>query len=177
MNNVLSLTSEKRAWGIPEKRDAMSRPSWEQCRMGQSTSDTANVNVYNLSDVMLLEEIYEHFFQARSSILFSASLPDRPPHRNTGVELSNICQQKIECNYPQRNPKYLPGTLVHLLLWFLISNPCHKCKALLRSPPKRWMCTKKIQQVERRAVAQPPKWCVVGIHQRAIKLHEDVRPA
>lgn len=175
MNNVLSLTSEKRAWGIPEKRDAMSRPSWEQCQMGQSTSDTTNVNVYNLSDVMLLEEIYEHYFQARCSILFSASLPDRPPHRSTSIELSNICQQKIECNYPQRNPKYLPGTLNTCSCGFSFLIPATSAKRSSEAPPKDECVQKKTQQVERRAVAQPPKWCVVGIHQRAIKLHEDVR--
>lgn len=147
VNNVLSLTLEERAWGIPEKRDAMSRPSWGQCLRGQSTSDTANVNVYSLSDVMLLEEVYEHYFQARSSILFSAWLPDRPgqthrpPHRNTSIELSNICQQKIECNYPQRNPKYLPGTLntCSCGVSFLIPGISAKRSS---EAPQRWMCTK-----------------------------------
>lgn len=109
----------------------------------KSTSDTANVNVYNLSDVMLLEEIYEHYSQARSSILFSASLPDSPPHRNTSIELSNICQQKIECNYPQRNPKYLPGTLNTCSCGFSFLIPATSAKRSSEAPPQKMNVYKK----------------------------------
>lgn len=78
----------------------------------------------------------------------------------------------MECNYPKKS-KRSPQNAQQLLLCFLNSNPCLKCKMFVRGRKKK--TTGAIEAGEKGTVALLAKRCMVGIHQCAIAPHEDVR--
>lgn len=52
------------------------------------------------------------------------------------IKLSNICQQKMERNYPKKS-KRSPQNVQQQLLCCLNSNPCLECKMFVRGAKKK----------------------------------------
>lgn len=83
----------------------------------------------------MASSLQKRFARAAHQLCYSAALPGSPPYKNTSITLSNICQQKTECNYPKKS-KRSPQNVQQLLLCFLNSNPCLKCKMFVRGTKK-----------------------------------------